>query len=211
MKAAAKIQETFLPREAPRVPGTDFAWVYRPCDELAGDGLNVIPLGDGKVGLYILDVTVKSAPVVLGSLRYLTSGTYCHSGLLSADKQFFMINDEFDESQGSVSNCSTHVIDVSNLSNPVERTVFHNPLQIIDHNSMMQDGFMFLAAYRGGIRVYDPSNPLALSEVGFFDSYTGPDAFSYDALLSLPMWHGMSDKQQDCVVDALARELDALT
>ena len=57
LKAAAKIQETFLPREVPRVPGTDFAWVYRPCDELAGDGLNVIPLGDGKVGLYILDVS----------------------------------------------------------------------------------------------------------------------------------------------------------
>ena len=39
LKAAAKIQETFLPREAPRVAGTEFAWAYRPCDELAGDGL----------------------------------------------------------------------------------------------------------------------------------------------------------------------------
>jgi phosphoserine phosphatase RsbU/P len=57
LKAAAKIQETFLPREAPRVPGTDFAWIYRPCDELGGDGLNVIPLGGGNVGLYILDVS----------------------------------------------------------------------------------------------------------------------------------------------------------
>jgi len=57
LKAAAKIQETFLPREAPRVPGTVFAWIYRPCDELAGDGLNVIPLGDGQVGLYVLDVS----------------------------------------------------------------------------------------------------------------------------------------------------------
>ena len=57
LKAAAKIQETFLPRKVPRIPGTDFAWVYRPCDELAGDGLNVIPLGNGKVGLYILDVS----------------------------------------------------------------------------------------------------------------------------------------------------------
>ena len=34
-----------------------FAWAYRPCDELAGDGLNVIPLGEGKVGLYVLDVS----------------------------------------------------------------------------------------------------------------------------------------------------------
>ena len=57
LKAAARIQETFLPRELPCVPGTDFAWIYHPCDELAGDGLNVIPLGDGNVGLYILDVS----------------------------------------------------------------------------------------------------------------------------------------------------------
>jgi phosphoserine phosphatase RsbU/P len=57
LKAAARIQETFLPREAPRVPGADFAWIYRPCDELAGDALNIIPLGAGKVGIYILDVS----------------------------------------------------------------------------------------------------------------------------------------------------------
>ncbi len=57
LRAAARIQETFLPRELPRVPGADFAWIYRPCDELAGDGLNVIPLGDGKVGLFVLDVS----------------------------------------------------------------------------------------------------------------------------------------------------------
>ena len=35
----------------------EFAWSYQPCDELAGDGLNIIPLGDGQVGLYILDVS----------------------------------------------------------------------------------------------------------------------------------------------------------
>src|SRR5687767_13108020 len=57
LKAAAKIQSTFLPREIPHVPGTDFAWIYQPCDELAGDGLNIIPLGDSKVGLYVLDVS----------------------------------------------------------------------------------------------------------------------------------------------------------
>jgi phosphoserine phosphatase RsbU/P len=57
LQAAAKIQDTFLPPKALRVPGVDFAWVYRPCDELAGDGLSIIPLGDGKVGLYILDVS----------------------------------------------------------------------------------------------------------------------------------------------------------
>lgn len=57
LNAAAKIQRTFLPRAAPDVPGMAFAWTYRPCDELAGDGLNIIPLGGGRVGVYILDVS----------------------------------------------------------------------------------------------------------------------------------------------------------
>jgi sigma-B regulation protein RsbU (phosphoserine phosphatase) len=57
LKAAARIQETFLPHSTPRIPGAEFAWSYRPCDELGGDGLNIIPLGDGKVALYVLDVS----------------------------------------------------------------------------------------------------------------------------------------------------------
>jgi sigma-B regulation protein RsbU (phosphoserine phosphatase) len=57
LEAAAKIQKTFLPCAARHVSGTEFAWCYQPCDELAGDGLNIIPLGDDKVGLYILDVS----------------------------------------------------------------------------------------------------------------------------------------------------------
>jgi sigma-B regulation protein RsbU (phosphoserine phosphatase) len=76
LRAAAKIQETFLPPEALRVPGANFAWVYRPCDELAGDGLNVVPLGDEKVGLYILDVSghgVASALLSVTLSRLLSS------------------------------------------------------------------------------------------------------------------------------------------
>ncbi len=68
LKAAAKIQQTFLPRQAPHVPGADFAWIYEPCDELAGDGLNIIPLGDGKVGLYVLDVSGHGVAAALLSV-----------------------------------------------------------------------------------------------------------------------------------------------
>ena len=68
LKAAAKIQEAFLPRETPRVPGADFAWAYRPCDELAGDGLNVVFLGDGRVGLYVLDVSGHGVAAALLSV-----------------------------------------------------------------------------------------------------------------------------------------------
>src|SRR3954470_4397897 len=68
LKAAAKIQKTFLPGVAPAIPGIEFAWCYRPCDELAGDALNIIPLGGGKVALYILDVSGHGVAAALLSV-----------------------------------------------------------------------------------------------------------------------------------------------
>src|SRR5213080_4886498 len=41
LAAAAKIQRAFLPDALPGVAGAAFAWCYQPCDELAGDGLNI--------------------------------------------------------------------------------------------------------------------------------------------------------------------------
>jgi sigma-B regulation protein RsbU (phosphoserine phosphatase) len=68
LKAAARIQETFLPRNLPRIPGTDIAWKYSPCDELAGDGMNIIPFGGGNLGLYILDVSGHGVSAALLSV-----------------------------------------------------------------------------------------------------------------------------------------------
>ncbi len=44
------------------------AWRYVPCDELAGDTLNVIPLGDGITGLFVLDVSGHGVPSSLLSV-----------------------------------------------------------------------------------------------------------------------------------------------
>ena len=88
LEAAAKIQKTFLPGIAPDIPGTEFAWVYRPCDELAGDALNIIPLGRGRVGLYILDVSghgVASALLSV-SLSRLLSAPSDPSSILIRDR-----------------------------------------------------------------------------------------------------------------------------
>jgi sigma-B regulation protein RsbU (phosphoserine phosphatase) len=57
LRAAARIQEALLPRSSPDVPGLAFAWAFRPCDELAGDGLSVIKLDDHRVAVYVLDVS----------------------------------------------------------------------------------------------------------------------------------------------------------
>jgi sigma-B regulation protein RsbU (phosphoserine phosphatase) len=57
LHAAAAVQQALLPRQAPSVAGYAFAWTYRPCDQLAGDSLNVFPLPDDHVGLYVLDIS----------------------------------------------------------------------------------------------------------------------------------------------------------
>ncbi len=76
LQAAARIQKTFLPRDSARFPGIDFAWVYQPCDELAGDGLNIISLGNNMIALYIFDVCghgVASALLSVTLSRLLSS------------------------------------------------------------------------------------------------------------------------------------------
>jgi phosphoserine phosphatase RsbU/P len=57
LRAAARIQEALLPQTSPDVPGLGFAWAFRPCDELAGDGLSALKLDDHRVAVYILDVS----------------------------------------------------------------------------------------------------------------------------------------------------------
>lgn len=57
LTAAARIQESLLPHRLPTIPGIRTAWVFRPCRELAGDNLNILPLGEHHVGLYVLDVS----------------------------------------------------------------------------------------------------------------------------------------------------------
>lgn len=62
---AALIQQAWLPQVLPQVPGYQFAWNFRPCTELAGDGLNIVRLDEDHVGLYILDVCGHGVPAAL--------------------------------------------------------------------------------------------------------------------------------------------------
>ena len=64
LQAAAIVQQTQLPQRLPDIKGFDFAWRYRPCQELAGDTLNIVQLDDSRVMVYVLDVSghgVRSA------------------------------------------------------------------------------------------------------------------------------------------------------
>ena len=56
LQAAAMIQHAQLPKALPEVDGFRFGWRFRPCEELAGDALNIMWLDSTHVAVYVLDV-----------------------------------------------------------------------------------------------------------------------------------------------------------
>jgi sigma-B regulation protein RsbU (phosphoserine phosphatase) len=73
LRDAAVIQKAWLPQSLPNIPGYDFAWQFRPCDELAGDGLHILRLDEHHVGLYVLDVSGHGAPAAMLSASLVRS------------------------------------------------------------------------------------------------------------------------------------------
>jgi serine phosphatase RsbU (regulator of sigma subunit)/anti-sigma regulatory factor (Ser/Thr protein kinase) len=65
LEVARLIQQNFLPKELPELPGWQIAAYYRPAREVGGDFYDVIPLPEGKVGFVIGDVTDKGVPAAL--------------------------------------------------------------------------------------------------------------------------------------------------
>ena len=65
LEVAKLIQQNFLPKELPELPGWQVAAYYRPAREVGGDFYDVIPLPDGKVGFVVGDVTDKGVPAAL--------------------------------------------------------------------------------------------------------------------------------------------------
>jgi serine phosphatase RsbU (regulator of sigma subunit)/anti-sigma regulatory factor (Ser/Thr protein kinase) len=65
LEVARLIQQNFLPKELPELPGWQIAAYYRPAREVGGDFYDVIPLPGGKVGFVVGDVTDKGVPAAL--------------------------------------------------------------------------------------------------------------------------------------------------
>jgi sigma-B regulation protein RsbU (phosphoserine phosphatase) len=75
LQAAVRVQEALLPVHLPQVPGVDSAWLYRPCDQLGGDTLNLYRLDEQHLGFYVLDVSghgVSSALLAVQVSRFLS-------------------------------------------------------------------------------------------------------------------------------------------
>jgi serine phosphatase RsbU (regulator of sigma subunit) len=65
MRVAQVIQQNFLPKELPDLPGWEFAAHYQPAREVGGDFYDFIQLADGAVGIAVGDVTDKGVPAAM--------------------------------------------------------------------------------------------------------------------------------------------------
>ena len=68
LEAAARVQASLLPNKSIEVEGAKFTWQYRPCDELAGDGLNVFKRDNEHVAMYVMDVSGHGVAAALLSV-----------------------------------------------------------------------------------------------------------------------------------------------
>ncbi len=65
LQVARLIQQNFLPRDLPDLPGWQIEAYYRPAREVGGDFYDVIALPKGQVGFVVGDVTDKGVPAAL--------------------------------------------------------------------------------------------------------------------------------------------------
>jgi serine phosphatase RsbU (regulator of sigma subunit)/anti-sigma regulatory factor (Ser/Thr protein kinase) len=65
LRVAQLIQQQFLPKQLPQLPGWQLAAHYQPAREVGGDFYDMIELPDGQVGIVVGDVTDKGVPAAL--------------------------------------------------------------------------------------------------------------------------------------------------
>ncbi len=140
--------------------------------------------GNLNTGIYVVDVTNKSAPTQLAFVSY-PGAKYCHQGWLTPDRTRFIVNDELDEG-ATVSATVTYVINVANPQSPFLEAIFDNSNPAIGHNLYTLGNLVFEANYRSGMRVFDISNGVsAATEVAYFDTFPQDDGTQFNGLWSV--------------------------
>lgn len=65
LRTAQRIQQSILPGELPRLAGYDFGALMMPARSVGGDLYDLIPLGKGRMGIAVGDVSDKGVPAAI--------------------------------------------------------------------------------------------------------------------------------------------------
>ena len=117
----------------------------------------------------IADVTDKSAPVELAASDYPNT-SYTHQGWIDEAHEYFYMNDEIDEVDGSVPSTRTLIWDVRDLDDPILAAEHFSENRASDHNLYIRGDLMYQSNYRSGLRILDISDRENPVEIGFLDT-----------------------------------------
>ena len=133
----------------------------------------------------IVDVTDKTAPILISNVTY-SNGGYTHQGWLAEDHQYYYLGDELDETRFG-NRSKTLVFDLEDLDNPVLHFSYLGTTNAIDHNGYTKGNSFFLANYTAGIREIDIQNIATgvMEEVGFFDTYPKNNGANFNGVWSV--------------------------
>ncbi|HEY1014667.1 MAG TPA: choice-of-anchor B family protein [Herpetosiphonaceae bacterium] len=120
-------------------------------------------------GVQVIDVTNRSQPTLIGSLRY-PNGQYTHSGWITANNNSLFLMDELDE-QNNGSNTLVRTINISNLRAPTMSGGWTGPGKAIEHNGYTLGNKYYMSHYSRGVVILDVTNPSAPVEKAFFDTF----------------------------------------
>mmetsp|Transcript_71909 Transcript_71909/g.64610 ORF Transcript_71909/g.64610 Transcript_71909/m.64610 type:complete len:501 (-) Transcript_71909:341-1843(-) len=156
--------------------------------------------GYNENSITVVDYSGPTAQL-LSRLTYTTS-RYTHQGWVNPSavegiqaQRFALMNDELDESGGTVSSQTTYVVDYLSLTDPV-LVPWASGISSIDHNLYIRGNYAYEANYRAGLRILSMTNvnsniPGAkLSETGFFKTWTGALANSFNGAWSVYPYYG---------------------
>ncbi len=136
--------------------------------------------------LTIANVSNKMTPTLIMTATYATA-QYSHQGWLTEDHRYFLMNDEIDEYNGTVTGTTTYVWDVMDLDNPTLTGIYQPGNTAIDHNLYIVGSTVYQANYGSGLRIFQ-INDLAnadLSETAYFDTYPENDDPDFNGVWSV--------------------------
>lgn len=130
--------------------------------------------------LVIADVTNKND---LKTLGFATQPNmyYAHQGWLTEDQEYFLMNDETDETNLG-RNTKTYIFDVRDLDNPVFVDFYTHNTKSIDHNLYVKNDHVYATNYNAGLRILkmDDITSADLSLAAFFDTKPQSDANTFN-------------------------------
>ncbi len=120
----------------------------------------------------VFDVTDKAQAVIVAQVEY-PGDAYTHQGWLSQDQRYFLVNDELDEIDRLVPTQRTLILDLEDLDEPGDVTIYDSGITSIDHNLYVRGRYVFESNYEAGLRIleFDPATTAGLTEVAYFDTH----------------------------------------